>query len=117
MLLLLIILSLVGFVLSTAFHLLALFHIYYPPKELINVIYSCLFVLILVSAPVSKRKWKEAGIQNYKQAFMAAYPKWLTAVGGLLLLYVLFDIVMLLVRGFILKSLGPEIASSSCGKA
>ena len=99
-LLILIIISVTGMVLSAVFHFSSLFHIYQPPRELTILIWIGALVVIYPAIVIEKKTRKGVNVKDYKKAVLGVCPGWLLAVNGLIIMYVIGYIIFLIFEKF-----------------
>jgi hypothetical protein len=88
-LLLLVFISVAGLVLSFVVHFCSLFHIYYPPRELIILINAGIFVTIWPAIIIAKNTRDNIGMTNPKDIIFKVCPRWLSIMTGFLIMYAL----------------------------
>ena len=87
--LLLIWISVTGFVLSAVIHFCWLFRIYESPSWLLNLINISAMVVLCLAYPISKKTQGELSRKDYRKALSGVCPGWLAAMGGFLIMYAL----------------------------
>ena len=99
-LILLIFISVIGLILSAVIHFSALFHIYYPPKELMILIKVGGFVVVYSAWIISKNLRDKGDIKDFKNALRNVCPRWLSIMTGLLIMYALAGLFFFLFRRY-----------------
>ena len=87
--LLLIFISVTGFVLSTVIHFCWLFHIYEPPRELTIFIWMGVMVVIYPALIISKKTRGELTEKDFRKAISGVCPRWLLIMNRLVIMYAL----------------------------
>ena len=99
--LLLIIISVEGLVLSAVFHFCSLFHIYEPPRELTILIWIGAMVVIYPAIVIAKKTRREVNVKDYKKAVLGACPGWLLTINGLIIMYVIGYLIFLIFKKYV----------------
>ncbi len=94
--LLLIIISATGMVLSAGLHFCSLFHIYEPPRELTILIWIGALVVFYSAFVIQKKTRKEVNVEDYKKAVLGVCPGWLLTMNGLIIMYVFGYLIFLI---------------------
>jgi len=96
--LLLLVISAIGLVLSAVIHICAIFHIFDPPRELITLIHMGGFVVVYSAWIISKKLRGEYDIKDFKNAMRSVCPRWMAIMTGLLIMYALAGLIFFFFR-------------------
>ena len=113
MALLMIIVSLVGFILSLSLHLLGLFNLYNPPK-LISLLLRLGILLIFLSwCFISKKTRGDASAKEFHESLWDFTPKWMAITTGMIVIYALIGFL----NAFAGKYSGSSAVNTSATEA
>lgn len=97
-LILLIVISVIGLVISAVIHFCSLFHIYEPPREVMILIDMGFIVVFYPACIVSNKMRNKANIKDFKNAIFSACPKWLSIMTGLLIIYAMGGLIFVIYK-------------------
>lgn len=97
LILLLLVISVIGFVISFAVHFLSLFHIYNPSKELTMILYIGILIVIYPAILATKKIKSEIGKDKMKDFMSKVCPKWMTISLGFLIMYLIVQFGYLII--------------------
>ena len=97
---LLIIVSVAGLVVSAGLHICVIFHIYYPPRELMMLIQMGSFALVYSAMYVSKKTRGLAERKEFNDKMFKACPGWLLTMTGVLIIYALAGFVFFVFKRY-----------------
>lgn len=112
---LLIVISVIGLVLSAIIHFCSLFHIYEPPRELIILINIGIMVVFYPAYIISKKMRSELNVKDFNKAMFDACPGWLSIMTGLLIVYALAGLIFFIFKRYFASSAvtnGQEIIAN-----
>ena len=99
-LILLILISAIGLILSAVIHFSALFHIYNPPRELTILINVGGFLAVYSAWIISKNLHNEGDTKDIKNAIRGACPRWMSIMTGLLIIYAMGGLIFLFFKRY-----------------
>jgi hypothetical protein len=114
-LILLIVISVIGLVLSTVIHFCSLFHIYEPSRGLMILINIGIMVVFYPAYIISKKTRNELNVKDFNKAIFDACPGWLSIMTGLLIMYALGGLTFFILKRYFASSAvtnGQEIISN-----
>jgi len=103
-LILLIIISVIGLVLSAVIHFCSLFRIYEPPRALMILINIGIMVVFYPACIISYKMRNRVNIKDFKKAMFDACPRWLSIMNGLLIMYALAGLIFFIFKKYFASS-------------
>lgn len=100
MLILLLIISAFGLLLTTILHIGSLFNIIELPQKLIMIINIGLIVVVYPTFFISSKIRNECKIQDFTKAIKDVCPRWLHTMTGLLIMYFLIGLIYSLLKRY-----------------
>ncbi len=95
---LLIVISVIGLVLSAVIHFCSLFHIYEPPRKVMILIDIGAMVVLYMAYTISRKTRGELNVKDFRKTISGVCPGWLSIMTGLLIIYAMGGLIFVIYK-------------------